>query len=66
MAEYVVTAAALVAKLPGAQGGERYFHRGDKLVGVNESECKRLVEIGLAEAEDEPEPEKPGPAAPRK
>lgn len=48
MATYVVTSAALVAKVAASQGGERYFYRGDVLSGVvSQTEIDRLVDIGL-------------------
>lgn len=51
---YKVTAAQIVVKVPGAQGGEAYFRRGRRLPATVESdEVKRLLDIGLIEKDDE-------------
>lgn len=47
---HVVIAGALVARLPEKDGGgERYFYRGDELLGIDDEEIARLTEIGLVE-----------------
>ncbi len=47
---YRVTAAMIVVRIPGAQGGEAYLKRGRLLPPSTESkECKRLLELGLIE-----------------
>ncbi|MDJ1113232.1 hypothetical protein [Microbacterium dauci] len=54
-----VTAVMIVAKVPGAQGGEAYFRRGRFLPdSVTNDEVKRLKGLGLIETvkvEDQPD-----------
>lgn len=45
-----VTATMIVAKVPGAQGGEVYLRKGRILpTSVEEKEIKRLTALGLIE-----------------
>lgn len=45
-----VTATMIVAKVPGAQGGEVYLRKGRTLpASVEEKEIKRLTTLGLIE-----------------
>lgn len=51
---HVVTAAQIVAKLPGSMGGEVYLRRGQLLpASVTKTERERLLERGLVEATDD-------------
>lgn len=54
---YQVTATMIVAKVPGAQGGEVYLRRGRILPdSVEAAEVKRLIGLGLVGvAPDEPD-----------
>lgn len=53
-----VAAALIVVKVPGAQGGEVYLHRGRRIPAtVDAREVKRLQILGLIEEESEPDPE---------
>lgn len=66
MADYVVTAACVVAKT-NSETGEGYYYRDAILpAGVPAAEKKRLAEAGLVKVvEDEPEPDpEPAPAKP--
>lgn len=77
---YEVTAVKIVAKVPGADGGEVYLSRGQLLPAtVEAAEAKRLLALGLvkkaevysgepdtAPAEPEPEPEPAAPDDPKK
>ena len=48
--EYRVTATMIVAKVPGAQGGEVYLRKGRMLpAAVTADEVKRLLALGLIE-----------------
>jgi hypothetical protein len=54
--KYQVRAALIVVKVPGAQGGEVYLHRGRPVpAAVEPDETKRLLSLGLIERA----PEKP-------
>lgn len=47
---HVVTAAMIVAQVPGAQGGETYLRKGRPLPeSVEKDEVKRLLALGLVE-----------------
>lgn len=56
-----VIATMLVAKVPGAQGGETYLRRGRLLPdSVPTEEAKRLLELGLVEKVEITDPAPPG------
>jgi hypothetical protein len=64
--QHRVTATMIVAKVPGAQGGESYF-RKDRILpeSVTDKEIKRLTALGLITSEDAVgEPAPAAPAAP--
>lgn len=47
---HIVTATMIVAKIPGAQGGETYLRKGRLLPAtVDDAEVDRLTELGLIE-----------------
>ncbi|WZH36244.1 MAG: hypothetical protein PIR02_15970 [Microbacterium enclense] len=47
---YIVTAARIVARIPGAQGGEAYLRKGRLLpASIEDAEIARLLELELIE-----------------